>query len=85
MNRRRRTDKKRLNGRRIRKSEGVPETDVTLSGPGGLIAPGPVPCQALTLTSSAVIYRPRFARFKHHSVVIVAGEGRMTFLRWKQN
>lgn len=82
---RRRTDKKRLKGRRIRKSEGVPETDVTLSGPGGLIAPGPVPCQALTLPSSAVIYRPRFARFKHLSVVILAGDGRMTFLRWKQS
>lgn len=82
---RRRTDKKRLKGRRIRKSEGVPETDVTLSGPGGLIAPGPLPCQALTLPSSAVIYRPRFARFKHHSVVILAGEGTMTFLRRKQN
>lgn len=85
MNRRRRTDKNRLKSRRIRKSEGVPETDVTLTRPGGLIAPGPVPCQALTLPSSAVIYRARFARFKQHSVVITAGEGSTTFLEWKQN
>lgn len=83
MNRRRRTDKKR--GRRIRKSEGVPETDVTLANPIGLIAPGPVPCQALTPPSSAVIYRLRFARFKHHSVVIMAGERRATFLGRRQN
>lgn len=69
--------------RRIRKSEGVRETDVALAGPGRLIASGPLPCQALTPLSSAVIYRLRFARFKHHSVVIMAGEGRMTFLGWE--
>lgn len=69
--------------RRIRKSEGVRETDVALASPGRLIASGPLPCQALTPPSSAVIYRLRFARFKHHSVVIMAGEGRMTFLGWE--
>ena len=87
-------DKKRLKSRkgksqtdreRSRKSEGVPETDVALAGPGRLIASGPVPCQALTPLSSAVIYRLRFARFKHYSVVIMAREGRMTFLGWEQN
>lgn len=70
---------------RSRKSEGVPETDVALAGPGRLIASGPVPCQALTPLSSAVIYRLRFARFKHYSVVIMAQEGRMTFPGWEQN
>lgn len=78
----RQTDRQR---ERSRKSEGVPETDVALAGPGRLIASGPVPCQALTPLSSAVIYRLRFARFKHHSLVIMALEERMTFLRWEQN
>lgn len=68
-----------------RKSEGLPKTDVAISGPGRLIASGPVPCQALTSLSSAVIYRLCFARFKHQSVAIMAGEGQMTFLRWEQN
>lgn len=70
---------------RSRKSKGVPETDVALAGPGRLIDSGPVPCQALTPLSSAVIYRLRFARFKRYSLAIIAQEGRMTFLRWEQN
>lgn len=37
------------------------------------MAPGPLPCQALTPPSSAVIYRPRFARFKHQSWLEKAG------------
>lgn len=57
---------------RSRKSEGVPETDVALTGPSRLMASGPVPCQALTPPSSAVIYRLRFTRFKHYCVAIMA-------------
>lgn len=87
------TEKKRLqkagketsDRERCRKSEGVPETDVTLAGLGRMIASGPFPCQALTPPSSAVIYRLRFARFKQYSVVIMAREGRTTFLGWEQN
>ena len=60
---------------RSKKSEGVPETDVALAGPSRLIASGPLPCQALTPPSSAVIYRLRLARFKHYSVAIMAREG----------
>lgn len=54
------------------KSEGLPKTDVAVSAPSRLIASGPVPCQALTSLSSAVIYRLRLARFKHQSVAIMA-------------
>lgn len=66
-------EKRRAKGR-SRKSRGLPETDVAVSGLGRLIASGPLPCQALTPLSSAVIYRLRFARFKHHSVAIMAGK-----------
>ena len=78
-------DERSVKNRRNGKSEGVPETAVALDGPDRLIASGPVPCQALTPPSSAVIYRLRVARFKHHSVVIMAREGRMTFFGWEQN
>lgn len=65
-------EEKRRAKERSRKSRGLPETDVAVSGLSRLIASGPVPCQALTPLSSAVIYRLRFARFKHHSVAIMA-------------
>ena len=78
-------EKQRQTEGEVEKSEEVPETDVALACLGRLMASGPVPCQALTPLSSAVIYRLRFARFKHYSVAIMARERRMTFLGWEQN